>query len=644
VCGAVAATAFAVREARRSAELRRFAYRSVIQSATEAVERGERQLARKVLLSEHVPPELRGFEWRVLWARSDSPGVQVEAPVASASSPWVSLDGDELVYLIDDTGYRFDAVTGERRGSWPLGERATPGFPSSPLRIEHGPDGHFAAIDDAGGGHRLHLFRPSGELCGVIDDVSTCQFGPAGSGIVRIGRPQANHILLWDLASCRERLVLGWDWWRSRAVSADGTLVSVFKGEPSVSWGMSDVHDTRTGDLRARLMVASESSVEEFTPDGTRLLSGSHEGDLRILRLGPPPTEEPPISAHEGRILALAVTADGRFAATAGEEGTVRLWDLGTRERLAQYQVRGRVRSLQFGGGDRFLLCTAGDGSVTILDASEREDPRRLAGHQSYVYSVAIRPDGEVIATGDWVGVVMLWDARSGRQIARLADVEGGIHELRFTEDGSRLIGVGDAIHVWELRTGKRLGALEPASADRPRFSDLPAAGTPLDREGRRIVVAWDAPAGQVAVWDHETGELSSQPLAAVDVAADWISSDHRLAVAAVREPASSPAFEVREPEGTLRLRLPQNGGASWPFPRFRNCISLPRPEAGSAAGVGVGVSLAAAGDCFASSPDTRGGPARLPRSRSITSREILLSRSLDTPRSVSNTPCPEAA
>ena len=69
---------------------------------------------------------------------------------------------------------------------------------------------------------------------------------------------------------------------------------------------------------------------------------------------------------HRGGVLALALTIDGRRLLTAGEDGTVRLWEVATGEAVQSFQAgKGAVRCLDvvpdgrhfvFGGEDRARL------------------------------------------------------------------------------------------------------------------------------------------------------------------------------------------------------------------------------------------------------------------------------------------------
>ena len=52
----------------------------------------------------------------------------------------------------------------------------------------------------------------------------------------------------------------------------------------------------------------------------------------------------------------------------------------------------------------------------TILNTSKH----RLSGHQDEIRAMMFSPDGKLFATGGADGLVILWDSKTGKEIARL--------------------------------------------------------------------------------------------------------------------------------------------------------------------------------------------------------------------------------
>jgi WD40 repeat protein len=68
---------------------------------------------------------------------------------------------------------------------------------------------------------------------------------------------------------------------------------------------------------------------------------------------------------------------------------------------------------------------------------------------------VVYSDDGQWIATATSDGIVGLWDAESGEQIAALEGHESGVRSVAFSPDGTLLASGGDAgdVCLWAVET-----------------------------------------------------------------------------------------------------------------------------------------------------------------------------------------------
>jgi WD40 repeat protein len=147
--------------------------------------------------------------------------------------------------------------------------------------------------------------------------------------------------------------------------------------------------------------------------------------------------------------------------------------------------------------GDKLL--SGADGILTLWDAKTGEQIRTFTGHKSLIFSIAVSPDGEWIASGDIDGKIIVWELETGEIIYRLNDHASGVPSLQFSQDGRLLVsGSWDAsIIVWEMATGEKIQTLRGHDFDVRRVDFLP--------DGKRLIsVALDK---KIIVWDIETGD-----------------------------------------------------------------------------------------------------------------------------------------
>ncbi|MDY3558871.1 serine/threonine-protein kinase [Gemmata sp. JC673] len=117
---------------------------------------------------------------------------------------------------------------------------------------------------------------------------------------------------------------------------------------------------------------------------------------------------------HPGPVTAAAVAPGGDWAATGGQDGSVRLWPLSGEEwggRAPQHA--GRVNALAFGTGPSHgVLATASaDGTARFWDARTGCPLGPPLRHPTAVLSVAFGPDGTRVITGTLNGYAKIWPA-----------------------------------------------------------------------------------------------------------------------------------------------------------------------------------------------------------------------------------------
>ncbi len=125
---------------------------------------------------------------------------------------------------------------------------------------------------------------------------------------------------------------------------------------------------------------------------------------------------------------------------------------------------------------------------------------RTLEEHQDIIMSLALDPEGEILASGGDTGTVKLWELRSGKLMRAFKGHRDIVLTLAFDPDGEMLAsgGFDRTTKLWEMRTGQLLKTLKgDHGAVRSLTFDL-QRGTFASGSNDRTVKLWDTHSGKL--------------------------------------------------------------------------------------------------------------------------------------------------
>eukprot|EP01048_Picozoa_sp_COSAG05_P019263 COSAG05_NODE_2972_length_2450_cov_68.754573_1_plen_651_part_10 len=178
-------------------------------------------------------------------------------------------------------------------------------------------------------------------------------------------------------------------------------------------------------------------SSASFSPDGTKVVSGSGDQTVRIWDAVTGECEQT-LEGHSDYVLSASFSPDGtKVVSCSGDDFAI-------------------------------LLGTESDKTVRIWDAVTGECEQTLEGHSRGVTSASFSPDGTKVVSGSNDETVRLWDAVTGECEQTLEGHSAGVMSASFSPDGTKVVsGSNDeTVRIWDAVTGECEQTLEGHSSD----------------------------------------------------------------------------------------------------------------------------------------------------------------------------------
>ena len=281
------------------------------------------------------------------------------------------------------------------------------------------------------------------------------------------------------------------------AYSPDGHWIST---SDDIGEGKGNIHiyDAATGKHLRTVAVGSSTGDLAYSSldNGRWLASASDDGFVRIWDMNDGSFRK--LAGNSKQVWGVAFSPDGKLVASAGEDGRARMWEVSSGIPVRTFTPSGgslrEMKAIAFSpAGD--VLATAGfDKKVRLWDVKTGGEIAALEGHGDKVYGVAFSPHGSMLATASWDGTAIIWDAATHKAARVIPSRSRQLWGVRFSPEGDLLATTArnGVARLWNASTGDEVIAYPTSTSN--------LTGLAFSPDGKRLATVGYG--GFVKVWD----------------------------------------------------------------------------------------------------------------------------------------------
>ncbi|MFW5696744.1 MAG: WD40 repeat domain-containing protein, partial [Phototrophicaceae bacterium] len=246
-----------------------------------------------------------------------------------------------------------------------------------------------------------------------------------------------------------------------------------------------------------------------FDPGGEIVAAAGQDATIHLWHVETRQPHLEPLAGHEDWINKLAFDPNGDYLASASADGSVRRWDVATGDLIdIPLMTDAAMWGVAIKADGSEIAASDANGVISRWDAAAGEPiVPALNSHEGIVYSIAFSPDGRFLASGGDDLAVRLWALDTDQPTSQITAVhDNWVLSVAFSPDGNLLAsgGADNTIIIWDMSANRVVQRINGGRTQWIRHLAFDATGD--------ILAAADA-GGTVRLWETRTGSELALPL-----------------------------------------------------------------------------------------------------------------------------------
>ncbi|MFY0628109.1 MAG: caspase family protein [Reichenbachiella sp.] len=234
----------------------------------------------------------------------------------------------------------------------------------------------------------------------------------------------------------------------SLAYSADGNyLISGGKDSKVSIWNMS------MGILQIQMKGHKGDVTSVDISKDNIIASASKDKSIKVWNMSG--TLLNTLYGHAAEVMSLEFSPDGTKLISGSADGTVKEWDMEKYQLIQTIPANeGWTRSVAYNYNATLIASGGDDGKIEIWNAADGQNQNSIIGHSNWVQTIEFSPDGRYVASGGHDNILTLIDTENGSIVYNSPPQDYFVLCVAFEPTGKHFVSTSlysEKLNVWDI-------------------------------------------------------------------------------------------------------------------------------------------------------------------------------------------------